>query len=269
LAQGLLEMITAIGYMVDDDPGVRASDSSYWWFISLSSIWVGWTMVWNQHKLMSIAPWPFLMCVPTINLYNFFLIGVNGPYVSYGHAMLFLFWFIFTCLRQLLIFVSFRDVKEDYAKYEKEWKVLNENEHDTQSLRALERFCVSQSRSTSNVSSRKKRPSQLLETQSETLVDAVNPDHLPFAGRALLNQNGAKWKHELQENAHGVMTDKGKGARQQVDIHESCLLSMTYMSHVSYLWHTCVISKYLQQPSHHLDTAGRVARHAVHAGNYY
>ena len=109
---GILEIITAFGLALDPDPLVNSMDSVYWWFLGITSVWVGWTMLCQQHKLMQMAPWPFLICLPILNLHYYFILRVEGPKVPYGHSMLLGFWFVFSALRQYHLHRSFQEMHE-------------------------------------------------------------------------------------------------------------------------------------------------------------
>jgi len=178
-------MITALGYLIDQDPGVRASDSLVWWFNSFRNIWVGWTIIWDEPNLMRVLPWPFLMCLPVYNLYNIFLMGIDGPYFLETWFYAFVYWVIFSGLHQFYLRRSFRSMHEDYIKYEETCKAFKTVEHDAVALVDLDRYCVTE------FSSLTKRPAHLMSA-GKSACDTLP---LPFASAGLLNQ---RRRHKIE-----------------------------------------------------------------------
>ena len=190
---GILELITAAGLTFDSDPFVNPWDSFYWWFLASTSIWVGWTMLFDQHNLMRMAPWPFLICLPMLNIHNLLIIGGEGFSFPFSHLILLCFCAIFTGLRELLLFRSFKEMKDDYDAYQRAWSSLNSNPSDAAALTDFEVFCASHFR--------KRRPKQvmsnvLLSAQDSSASKAVQEGQaLPFETHSLRNQLGTSFGH--------------------------------------------------------------------------
>jgi len=147
LLPGILELICAFAYTMSTrsfSSHVDPSESLIWWVLAVTSIIVGFVIIFREDLLLSILPLGFLLNGSAALVQHLVILRDSPTEVpwlrinSWGSTGIFLIWFILNILRKIVLRRAKQAISGDYAAYQCEWEGIMENFDSTLAVRDLD-----------------------------------------------------------------------------------------------------------------------------------
>ena len=140
IVPGIMEVITAFALATTrrtPADHVNGWDSFYWWPLGIMSLLFGLVIMLSEKRIIAFLPLPFLVYVPALFIYNWFIIKNYRLPVPYSSVYVLSIWLVLQIGRQYTIRKSRQAIWPDAEAYESQWRVTTTSLEDRACIRDL------------------------------------------------------------------------------------------------------------------------------------